>query len=70
MRREGTLDAAMATLTAVKDTNKFLTDMAPWHIKADEANGVSEADADLKRQVLHPAHPCVGCSLLPSTRLD
>mmetsp|Transcript_54949 Transcript_54949/g.112203 ORF Transcript_54949/g.112203 Transcript_54949/m.112203 type:complete len:903 (+) Transcript_54949:99-2807(+) len=45
-------DAAMCALQAVKDTNKFLTEMAPWHIKADEAKGVSEADAAKKRQVV------------------
>mmetsp|Transcript_10281 Transcript_10281/g.24115 ORF Transcript_10281/g.24115 Transcript_10281/m.24115 type:complete len:906 (-) Transcript_10281:152-2869(-) len=45
-------DAAMLALTAVKDTNKFLTEMAPWHIKADPSKGFSEDDAAVKRQVV------------------
>jgi len=44
-------EAVFAALTAVKDTNKYLTILAPWHIKADPAAGISEEDADLRRQV-------------------
>jgi methionyl-tRNA synthetase len=29
----GLQEAVMVALTAVKDTNKYLTEMAPWHIK-------------------------------------
>jgi len=45
-------DAVLITLSAVKMTNKYLSDMAPWHIKADPANGVSEEDAAAKRAVV------------------
>ena len=45
-------DAAMIVLTAVKDTNKYLTDLAPWHIKADPANGATEEQAQHKRMVV------------------
>mmetsp|Transcript_28568 Transcript_28568/g.44685 ORF Transcript_28568/g.44685 Transcript_28568/m.44685 type:complete len:531 (-) Transcript_28568:1188-2780(-) len=38
-------DAVMIILQAIKDTNKFLTEKAPWHIKADEAKGISPDDA-------------------------
>jgi methionyl-tRNA synthetase len=45
-------EGMLAALGAVKDTNKFLTDKAPWHVKADPAKGVSEADADARRRVI------------------
>jgi methionyl-tRNA synthetase len=45
-------DAIMAALNAVKDTNKFLTDKAPWHVKADPSKGFSEADAEARRRVI------------------
>ena len=45
-------DGIMAALNAVKDTNKFLTDRAPWHVKADPAAGVSEADAEARRRAI------------------
>ena len=32
----GLQEAVMVALTAVKDTNKYLTELAPWHIKAQE----------------------------------
>ena len=44
-------EAVFCALTAVKDTNKYLTMLAPWHIKADPAQGASEEDADHRRQV-------------------
>ena len=45
-------DAILASLTAVKATNKYLSDLAPWHIKADPDAGFSEEDAAAKRSVV------------------
>ena len=41
-------DAVLLSLQAVKATNKYLTDLAPWHIKADPAGGFTEEDAQKK----------------------
>ena len=47
----GLQEAVMLVLTAVKDTNKYLTELAPWHIKAKEGV-MTEDEAQVKRQVV------------------
>jgi len=47
----GLQEAVTLVLTAVKDTNKYLTELAPWHIKAKEGE-MTEDEAQVKRQVV------------------
>mmetsp|Transcript_52369 Transcript_52369/g.84751 ORF Transcript_52369/g.84751 Transcript_52369/m.84751 type:complete len:899 (+) Transcript_52369:23-2719(+) len=47
----GLQEAVMVALTAVKDTNKYLTELAPWHIKAQEGV-MTEEEAEVKRKVV------------------
>ena len=47
----GLQEAVMCAMTAVKDTNKYLTELAPWHIKAKEGV-MTEEEAEFKRKVV------------------
>ena len=47
----GLQEAVTLVLTAVKDTNKYLTELAPWHIKAKEGE-MTEDEAEVKRRVV------------------
>ena len=60
-------DACMTVMTAVKDTNKYLTELAPWHIKAKDGE-MTEEQADLKRQVI--GHVCNDSILCATTLFE